>query len=145
MQKCHFSVTKLDSNQAVYQPSEQQLLQSRNTHQLNLFFFMKLILHSLVQLLTRFPNDINTDYSEKLALDFVSNIWPMWIRPTFTSFMTVLQRTRLNGRCYYYKSGLIDNRSASPDLNPYYFYLPGCITTGFISIIGLQIPKLHRS
>jgi len=44
-------------------------VQSQIPHQLNLFFFKKLILYSLVQLHTLFPNDsINTDTSEKLTL-----------------------------------------------------------------------------
>ena len=129
MQKCHSAVTKLISNQAVYQYSEQQLLQSRNPHHLNQFFFMKLMLHSCVQLLTLSSNDnIKRATSEKLALDSVSNIWRMYIRPTFTSCMTVLQCTRLFGRCWYYKCGLINNRSgasASSRYKPVLFLFSG--------------------
>ena len=70
MQKCRFSVTKLDSTYAVYQNSEKNQVQSQNPHQLNLFFFMKLILHACVQLHTLFSNIIiNTESSAKLALD----------------------------------------------------------------------------
>ena len=114
MQMCHSSVTKLGSIQAVHQRSEKRLVQSQIPHQLHLFFFMKLILHSYVQLHTLFSNiNINTESSANLTLDRVSNICQMRIQLMFTSCMTLLQRTRLIGRCQYYKIGLIKNRSVA--------------------------------
>jgi hypothetical protein len=75
---------------------------------------MKLILHSRVQFHTMYPNDnINTDTSEKLTHDIVSNAWRMKVRHTVTSRMTVLQRTRQIGRSWFYKNGLINNRSVA--------------------------------
>ena len=63
---------------------------------------MKLILHVCVQLHTLFSNiNINTESAAQMTLDGVSNICQMRIKPMFTLSMTLLQHTRLIGRCYY--------------------------------------------